>query len=62
MKKLIALSALLVGLAFALPGPKPAAAIVYPPCDQICTTNPATKCSCPGTVHNVTCGTWQTAC
>jgi hypothetical protein len=61
MRKLILLSALL-GLAFALPGPQPAAANPAPPCDQICTTNPATKCSCPGTVHNVTCGTWQTSC
>ncbi|MFL6261001.1 MAG: hypothetical protein ACJ76Y_14945 [Thermoanaerobaculia bacterium] len=62
MRKLLALSVLLSGLAFALPGPKPAAAVVYRPCNEICTINPNTRCSCPGTVQNTTCANQYFEC
>jgi hypothetical protein len=61
MRKLLLLSALLLGL-FALPGPKRAAAVVYRPCNEICTINPRTLCSCPGTVQNTTCGNQYFEC
>ena len=61
MRRLTILSALLLGISFSSLSSRPAMAIVYPPCDQIC-GSPATRCSCPGTVHNVTCGTWQSVC
>jgi hypothetical protein len=60
MKRLLLLSALLLGISFSSLA-KPALAVVYPPCDQICGGG-STKCSCPGTVRNVTCGTWQSVC
>jgi hypothetical protein len=62
MKKLVVLSVLLLTLALAPIWSTPAMANPAPPCDEICADNPATRCSCPGTVHNVTCGTWQTVC
>ena len=61
MKRLFLLSALLLGISFSSLA-KPALAVIYPPCDEICASNPATKCSCPGTIRNVTCGTWQSVC
>jgi hypothetical protein len=61
MKRLLLLSALLLGISFSSLA-KPAMAVVYPPCDTTCGSNPSTRCSCPGTVHNVTCGTWQSVC
>jgi hypothetical protein len=60
MKRLLLLSALLLGISFSSLA-KPAMAIIYPPCDQICGSG-STKCSCPGTTRNVTCGTWQSVC
>jgi hypothetical protein len=61
MKRLLLLSALLLGISFSSLA-KPALAVVYRPCNEICTTNPNTRCSCPGTVQNTTCANQYFEC